>query len=198
MSDPVDPAILRRIGDLHAVYRMFDRGGHLLYVGMTGRATNRFSTHSDRSWFPQVEMITLEWHATFAEAKLAEARAIGSEDPRYNIKGTSGRPPRVRGPQAAEPSKVSAADLLNDALMVLDGAPGIHWQTLADQLAERFPERWSAATKESVRGTFLGLGIPSTCTRSRIGGGNKPLAGCRRSHLEEALTAARLNGGDIP
>jgi hypothetical protein len=81
---------------MHAVYRMFDAERHLLYVGRTGNAGQRFGDHSMKRWFPLVKTIELEWCATRAEAVLAERRAIRSEHPRYNIAET----PRALTPAA--------------------------------------------------------------------------------------------------
>lgn len=78
----------RRIAEMHAVYRMYDDRGRLLYVGVTGDIGQRFGDHSMKRWFPLVERITLEWHETRAQAVLAESRAIAKERPRYNIAGT--------------------------------------------------------------------------------------------------------------
>jgi len=69
---------------MHAVYRMFDAEGRLLYVGMTQDAGARFGDHAAKRWFPLVANIALEWFPTKASARLAEVRAIGTERPRYN------------------------------------------------------------------------------------------------------------------
>lgn len=87
-STDVDPRVVRRIADMHAVYRMFDAERHLLYVGRTGNAGQRFGDHSMKRWFPLVATIELEWFATQAEAVLVERRAIRTEHPRYNIAET--------------------------------------------------------------------------------------------------------------
>ena len=52
-------------------------------------------------------------------------------------------------------------DVLADAAEVLAGATGMHWQPLADRLAERFPERWAEATGEAVRAELGARGVPS-------------------------------------
>jgi len=125
----IDPRDVRRMADMHAVYRMFDGGDRLLYIGRTGDAGRRFGDHTSKRWFPLVETIKLEWFPTEAAAVLAERRAIRTERPRYNIAETSKsrspvplaalttvppeRPPRVRPRRPAQrptvPRPASAA-----------------------------------------------------------------------------------------
>jgi predicted GIY-YIG superfamily endonuclease len=90
----VDLEALQQMTEMHAVYRMLDRAGHLLYVGMTGDVGTRFGNHAAKRWFPQVETIKLEWHASKAAARAAEQRAIRTERPRHNILEARSAPPR--------------------------------------------------------------------------------------------------------
>ena len=89
MISDLDPRVIRRITDMAAVYRMFDRDGKLLYVGKTSCA-GRFDDHAVKRFFPLLATITLEWHDTEASALVAERTAIVSERPRYNIAGKQG------------------------------------------------------------------------------------------------------------
>ena len=77
-----------------AVYRMFDKPGNLLYVGITGVMTRRVVEQGRKPWASEVKMITLEWHPSRAQAEKAELTAIRTENPRYNIAGKVG--PRAR------------------------------------------------------------------------------------------------------
>lgn len=95
MND-LDVRAIRRMVDMHAVYRMFDEAGRILYIGFSGRAGRRFDQHSTKAWFPQVANITLEWFPTKAAATLAERRAIEAEQPRYN---TAGKTKPLRSPR---------------------------------------------------------------------------------------------------
>ena len=104
----ISPSALRCIADMHAVYRMSDETGTLLYIGRTGDAGRRFGDHSMKRWFPLVATITLEWHPTEAAAVLAERDAIWREGPRYNVAETprssartSADPLRKRRPRAS-------------------------------------------------------------------------------------------------
>lgn len=85
MSAVPELEAIRQAAEMHAVYRMFDASGRLLYVGMTGDAGTRFGDHAAKRWFPLVETIKLEWHPDKAAARAAERQAIRSERPRYNI-----------------------------------------------------------------------------------------------------------------
>jgi S-DNA-T family DNA segregation ATPase FtsK/SpoIIIE len=75
-------------------------------------------------------------------------------------------------------------DVLADAAEALAGATGLHWQALADRLAERFPERWAEATGDAVRAELGARGVPSVVvvmdgTRAR---------GCRASDVDKAAS----------
>jgi predicted GIY-YIG superfamily endonuclease len=92
----IDAEVIRLVAEMHAVYRMFDKNRGLLYVGRTSAAGQRFGDHSIKRWFALVANIELEWHPTLAAAEEAEARAIASEKPRYNIRGVTAQPMPIR------------------------------------------------------------------------------------------------------
>lgn len=77
----------RRFAEMHALYRMYDERGRVLYIGITGDLGKRLGDHAVKRWFPLVEQIKLEWLPTRAAALLAERRAISAEHPRYNHAG---------------------------------------------------------------------------------------------------------------
>jgi predicted GIY-YIG superfamily endonuclease len=187
----VDPGVIRRLADMHAVYRMFGHAGQLIYVGMTGKAGQRFGDHSSKRWFPQVSTITLEWHATHAQAVLAEKRAITTERPRYNVVGTPRLAVGRRGqPVAAKPVEPDQpADVLGDILKAFGDDKGLFWKTLAERLAAQIPSRWAVATAESVSAVARSQDVPSTNVRC----GDKVLKGCRRADVEVAA-ANRILG----
>lgn len=73
------------------VYRLFDQHARLLYVGVTCGPGSRFSQHAgDKWWWSQVVGSTFEHFDTRAAATAAEAEAIRTERPVYNV---AGRPP---------------------------------------------------------------------------------------------------------
>lgn len=70
----------------HALYRFFDTEGRLLYVGLTVDPGNRWKAHSkQKSWWPDVRNVTLEWFSTRTEVTAAEKAAIQIERPAYNV-----------------------------------------------------------------------------------------------------------------
>lgn len=70
-----------------ALYRFFDVGGGLLYVGITKDPKTRFSAHAltkRNTWWPLVASHTVDWFDDRPAAACAEIRAIRTEDPAYN------------------------------------------------------------------------------------------------------------------
>lgn len=81
----VDRMIACHASGMAVVYRFFDAGGKLLYIGMTCHPLGRFDLHSrNKAWWPEVRNVTLEWHDSLDSAADAERVAIGREWPRYN------------------------------------------------------------------------------------------------------------------
>lgn len=72
------------------VYRCFDDEDDLIYVGSTINAARRIRQHrSSTYWWEDVERVTFDTYDTEAHARRAEAEAIASEEPFYNIAGRS-------------------------------------------------------------------------------------------------------------
>lgn len=69
------------------VYRAYNRQGVLLYVGQSGDIEGRMRTHSRNFpfWWRDTARVTFEPFATREEAVVAEAAAIRSEFPRWNV-----------------------------------------------------------------------------------------------------------------
>jgi predicted GIY-YIG superfamily endonuclease len=88
-EDAVSHPVIELLGDEPtAVYRFYDRGGALLYVGITSNLSNRFEQHaSDKFWWRQVVRKTAVLYGSRAEAAAAESRAIITESPIHNIAG---------------------------------------------------------------------------------------------------------------
>ncbi len=75
-----------------SVYRLYDRGGCLLYVGITSTGTKRFAQHRDsQPWFDDVAQAEFEHYDTRREALAREAFLIWSSRPIHN-KALNGRP----------------------------------------------------------------------------------------------------------
>lgn len=69
------------------LYRHWSDRGTLLYVGISVNAVARLGQHKDKQWFPRIAKITVERYETYAEAEIAELKAICYEGPIHNIKG---------------------------------------------------------------------------------------------------------------
>ena len=77
---------MTRKNEVYFLYRHFDSDKKLLYVGISCKVLLRTFLHQNRAkWFEQISMITLEKFSSKKEAKLAEASAIMTENPIYNI-----------------------------------------------------------------------------------------------------------------
>jgi hypothetical protein len=66
------------------LYRLYDRSGVLLYVGITQDWSTRAKQHGSKSWWADVARVSLEEFPGREEAATAELRAIASERPRHN------------------------------------------------------------------------------------------------------------------
>ena len=90
----------------------------------------------------------------------------------------------LSGVALGEDDTAPQRDVLADAAEALAGVSGMHWQALADRLAERFPERWAEATGDAVRAELGARGVPSVVvvmdgTRAR---------GCRAADVDKAAS----------
>lgn len=80
---------------LHALYRMFDERGELLYAGLSTDPPRRIFGHKGDEWWVLVHSITIEWYPDLPSLEEAEKFAILNENPKYNTKGL----PRAHGKQ---------------------------------------------------------------------------------------------------
>lgn len=72
------------------VYRAFDGSGRLLYVGCSGDADTRLRYHEGHApWWVFHESIERTPFDDYDEALAAEAEAIATEHPRWNMQGRS-------------------------------------------------------------------------------------------------------------
>lgn len=74
----------------HALYRIYDDAGQLLYVGISKNPAARFMQHTNKPWWPDVRGITIDWYANGELVRSAERRAIHVEKPAHNIAGNGG------------------------------------------------------------------------------------------------------------
>lgn len=76
----------------HTVYRMYDRKGRLLYVGMAMYFDIRLATHKvQQPWFSMVSEVKIERYPDRNSASDAETLAIRNEDPIFNVLGKRSR-----------------------------------------------------------------------------------------------------------
>lgn len=68
-----------------ALYRLYDGGDTLLYIGISHQPEVRFEQHADhQAWWPLVARREVEWFDKRPPAAAAEAAAIRAEDPEHN------------------------------------------------------------------------------------------------------------------
>jgi hypothetical protein len=85
-------------GEPTAIYRLFDRSGSLLYVGVSVEPRTRIKTHiRDMPWGREVDgsRTRIEWAPDRPTALAVEASAIAEEAPAYNVTGSE-KAPRPR------------------------------------------------------------------------------------------------------
>lgn len=112
------------------LYRMFDAAGQLLYVGISARALGRWEAHRhDKSWWSEVDRITVEHFPSREEALAAETAAIIAERPRYNIAGAIGS------------AALSVQEVLADELQ-RPAATGLGSLIVKWPVAQRLAEQW--------------------------------------------------------
>jgi hypothetical protein len=86
-----------------SLYRMFNREGELLYVGISNHFARRLDDHfGEKEWRPDVATVTVEHYPNRGTAMAAEALAIANEAPRHNLVGGV-RPPVVRRDRPGRP-----------------------------------------------------------------------------------------------
>jgi DNA segregation ATPase FtsK/SpoIIIE, S-DNA-T family len=88
----------------------------------------------------------------------------------------------LTGYALGEVDDAAPRDVLADVLAVLGDDAGLHWAELADRLANRWPDRWSDISAESLSAQLRSLGVPSVDVRM----GGTVLKGCRRVGVEKA------------
>lgn len=73
-----------------AVYRLWNAGGDLLYIGSAYDPDHRCKSHQKTPWWPEVARRTEEWFDHRGTAYTEELKAIGVEKSKYNQMGTPG------------------------------------------------------------------------------------------------------------
>lgn len=74
------------------VYRCFNSGKGLIYIGSAKARLKRLMSHASESpWWPEVADVTAEHYPTLFEARVAERLAIEAERPLHNKQYNRGR-----------------------------------------------------------------------------------------------------------
>jgi hypothetical protein len=86
MAKAANPTSLRKLqADYHHLYRHFDKGKQLLYVGVSFHTIHRLLYHKGLSgWFDDIATVTIEKFDKRIDALRAELRAIIREKPIHN------------------------------------------------------------------------------------------------------------------
>jgi DNA-directed RNA polymerase specialized sigma24 family protein len=114
-----------------ALYRLFDTEGRLLYVGIAFDPADRWRGHaSTKSWWHEVARREVEWRDTRSAALRAEAEAILTERPLYNVAGTEEPPPFI--PSKPKRIRPVGSDQANEELE----AAGKRWHKSKAALRE--------------------------------------------------------------
>lgn len=93
------------------LYRHFDKGGTLLYVGISLSAIQRLAQHKDAShWFNEISSVTIEQYETREAALAAERSAIVNENPLHNLKRP--KPTEIKKADSFRRAEDSRNDLL--------------------------------------------------------------------------------------
>lgn len=69
-----------------ALYRLHNKAGDLLYVGISGDPLRRWPEHAaDKEWWPEVSRFSIDWFDNRPAALAAERDAIRAEKPLHNV-----------------------------------------------------------------------------------------------------------------
>jgi hypothetical protein len=80
------------MNDITSLYRYYDSGGKLLYVGISVSAAGRMAQHYETApWFENLASVKVEKYSNREAALLAEKNAIVTEKPMFNKIHNQGR-----------------------------------------------------------------------------------------------------------
>jgi hypothetical protein len=83
--------------DTTSVYKYFDAGGALIYVGITNQGPARQKAHVRAAvWWSLAVRSEIEHFGTRAAAAKRESELIREHRPKFNVAGNPDRPPRAR------------------------------------------------------------------------------------------------------
>jgi DNA segregation ATPase FtsK/SpoIIIE, S-DNA-T family len=124
------------------------------------------------------------WGITAGIPRAKAARSHFPDDATW--KAMVARATQLRGatPVGGREEQVLTRDLVADALaMFAPGDRGLHWQTLAERLADQLPEAYPDVTADAISAWLRSRGIDSVDVK--FAGASR--MGCRREQLQQAL-----------
>lgn len=141
-----------------ALYRLFDRAGGLLYIGITNNVAARFNAHRHHStWWSLVDenATQIEWFPYRHAAAQAETEAIAAAQPPHNRVGVADKRPPLLGPVlppakrsiAAKPPKIRTSPARQPSLRRTVktsqpkrpvGRPPLSWQEHIDRVRFKY------------------------------------------------------------
>ena len=105
-----------------SLYRCYDEHGALLYVGVARSFILRLRQHEGKTWWLDVADVKVEHFASREDALRAEAIAISSEGPAYNVAQNAGayvRPVSFNAEKRELSQRLAAAEARLRAIQVI-------------------------------------------------------------------------------
>lgn len=158
-----------------SVYRLFDNGGRLLYVGISDDAVRRLREHTKKPWWGSVASVTWQVLDSRDEALKAELTAIRSERPVHNIVGRIAEigqslpPVQQRETQAATTVEVGRRDLARMMLMLRGSL----------ERSEHDPPRWN---RKWIHGLDYDRSFEALADAVEVVAGPNPRLRCKGRH----------------
>lgn len=103
----------------HFLYRQFDAGGVLLYVGVTRNVKKRMTEHGSSHWKGRIHRVEVEEHPNREKALYAEKMAIMKERPEFNSIWKPSAPPVPGVTMTAAQRKAKERQAKREAGLVL-------------------------------------------------------------------------------
>jgi DNA segregation ATPase FtsK/SpoIIIE, S-DNA-T family len=92
----------------------------------------------------------------------------------------------LSGYALGEDTTAPARDVLADALACFTGEAGLHWQAVAERLAERWPDRYAGLTADAISAQLRDAQVPSVT----VSMGGAKARGCRLDAIQTAAGSA--------
>jgi hypothetical protein len=133
-----------------ALYRFYDIGLRLLYVGVSDSLAVRWGRHAATSpWWPEVAIRTVEWYPARRAALTAETAAIAAESPIHNKRRPLAVAMTARSWYLPRASAEQLAALVDD-LHLSGGLPKHGIMAAAVSVAERYQAEVEAEARSAA------------------------------------------------